>query len=328
MTRTLLNMVFPIAIAVSAYGQASVKDFGAIGDGVHDDSAAFQLAIKSLDGLGGALRVPKGIYNLGTTGVVIPKTFGGIRIVGDSATASRLVYQGNGAAIRIGAPDGMTYGHTISDVHVALTNAGPKAVGIEIHPALYIALQRVYVTSNNTYPASINQQVGIAAIGGDSVAKRFGAYLRIEDPRINGRFSKGIYLTGPEIGWGFNSCILQGGAVVYAGAVEDGTVGIHIEQGNQNVITLVDVEQFAVGIRSDAYSNLFQGSRTEGNALGMMLTPATKDSTGGSYNRVLGGFHGDGLVNQSHASWIIATEYPQEPGSISTTIARPAREAQ
>src|SRR5262249_37279941 len=154
-------------------------------------------------------------------------------------------------------------------------------------------------------------------------AQRFGAYLRIQDPRINGRFRKGIYLTGPEIGWGFNSCILEGGAVVYAGAIEEGTIGIHIEQGNQNVLTLVDVEQFAVGIGSDAYANMFMGSRTEGNALGMMLTPATQNLTGGSYNRVVGGFHADGLVNQSHASQIIATEYPQDPSSMAATLAKP-----
>ncbi|MBI4905069.1 MAG: hypothetical protein HY820_15645 [Acidobacteria bacterium] len=321
----MLKLTLTLAFAVNAFAQPSVKDFGALGDGIHDDSAAFALALRSLDGLGGALRVPKGIYNLGTAGVVFPKTFGGIRMIGDSATATRLVYRGTGAAIRIGASDGLTYGHTISDLRVDLTDAGPKAIGIEIHAALYIALHRIYLTSNNTFPAALNHQVGIAAIGGDSTTKRFGAYLRIEDPRINGRFRKGIYLTAPEIGWGFNSCILEGGAIVYPGSIQEGTIGIHIEQGNQNVITLVDVEQYAVGIRSDAYANMFMGSRTEGNGVGMVLAPATGGVTGGAYNRVLSGFHWDGLLNQSHGSQIIATEYPQDLGSVPLTVAKPAR---
>jgi hypothetical protein len=303
-------LVFIFSATVPLHSQPTVRDFGAVGDGVADDSGAFERGIRSLDGFGGALRIPKGTYNLGQTGIIIPKTFGGIRLIGDSATATRLIYSGAGAALQMGVSDGLTYGHTISDLQIDLTDAGPEAVGVRIFPGLYFALIRVYLTSNNTFPAEINHQVGIVAVGGDSTNKMFGSYVRIEDPRVNGRFQKGIYFTAPEIGWGFNSCILEGGAIVYPGAPQKGTIGIHIEQGNQNVITLVDVEQYETGILSEAYANVFLASRTEGNTVGIVLAGARNDVTGGAYNRVVSGFHADGLINHSQGTEIIATEYP------------------
>lgn len=50
----------------------SVKDFGAVGDGVANDAAAFQAALNSFAGSAGVVRVPRGIYNMGATGVTIP----------------------------------------------------------------------------------------------------------------------------------------------------------------------------------------------------------------------------------------------------------------
>jgi hypothetical protein len=318
----MLQIILVFLSLSSLKAQPTVKEFGAVGDGVADDSGAFARAIRSLDGLGGAIRIPKGAYNLGKTGLVIPKTFGGIRLVGDSSTSSKLIYSGNGAAVQFGASDGLTYGHTISDLQIDISQASPDAVAIRLYPGLYFALIRLYITSNNTYSPAINRQMGIVAIGGDSVNKMFGAYLRIEDPRINGRFQKGIYFTASEIGWGYNSCILEGGAVVYPGAPQPGTIGIHLEQGNQNVITLVDVEQYETGIQSDAYANLFMASRTEGNTVGLVLTGSASGVTGGAFNKVVSGFHHDGLKDQSHGSQFIATEHPAESSALAVTANR------
>ncbi len=56
----------------------SVKDFGAVGDGVADDTAAIQAAIDSLAS-GGVVRIPKGTYAF--TGITID--IAGIALVGD-----------------------------------------------------------------------------------------------------------------------------------------------------------------------------------------------------------------------------------------------------
>ena len=45
----------------------SVKDFGAVGDGVTDDTAAFQAAIDSFNAIGGQLKVPASVYRIDGT---------------------------------------------------------------------------------------------------------------------------------------------------------------------------------------------------------------------------------------------------------------------
>lgn len=66
---------------------------------------------------------------------------------------------------------------------------------------LYVTLERLYLTSSHGHPAEMKRQAGIVAEGGSAANRLFGAYLRIEDPRINGRFRKGIHLTARDIGW-------------------------------------------------------------------------------------------------------------------------------
>lgn len=57
----------------------SVRDFGAVGDGVADDTAAIQAAIDSLVPLGGVVRMPEGRYK--TTSPILLKT--GVSLIGD-----------------------------------------------------------------------------------------------------------------------------------------------------------------------------------------------------------------------------------------------------
>ena len=49
-------------VAAKLYETVSVKDFGAVGDGVTDDSAAIQAAWASIKSENGSLLFPKGTY--------------------------------------------------------------------------------------------------------------------------------------------------------------------------------------------------------------------------------------------------------------------------
>jgi hypothetical protein len=74
----------------------SVKDFGAVGDGVTDDSAAFQAAVATLTSAGGKMIfVPKGVY------VTSFELGYGQQIVGESARGSTLLKPPTGAAFVI-----------------------------------------------------------------------------------------------------------------------------------------------------------------------------------------------------------------------------------
>jgi hypothetical protein len=68
----------------------SVKDFGAKGDGVTDDSAAFTAALAYLSPSGGVLEVPVGTYKL-TSSLTIPSS---VSIIGDGRAKSILNFLG------------------------------------------------------------------------------------------------------------------------------------------------------------------------------------------------------------------------------------------
>ena len=70
----------------------SVKDFGAVGDGVTDDTAAIQAAIDYLSGIGGGeLFFPKGEYAISNKIIIA----GGIHYIGTAGGASKIVKHSN-----------------------------------------------------------------------------------------------------------------------------------------------------------------------------------------------------------------------------------------
>ena len=75
-------------------GQVNVKTYGAVGDGVTNDTAAFNAALKALAAAGGGLcLVPKGTYLLSASGVTapfIPAVSSGVHLVGEGRGESIL----------------------------------------------------------------------------------------------------------------------------------------------------------------------------------------------------------------------------------------------
>ena len=88
--------------------RVSVKDFGAIGDGVANDTAAFQSAIDYVTSVGGVLVVPPGTYLVGELYIVGTS---GIDLIGyrhphTNQIGSVLIYQGTGRCLSIAKGDG------------------------------------------------------------------------------------------------------------------------------------------------------------------------------------------------------------------------------
>jgi len=68
-------------------GQVNVKTSGAVGDGITDDTAAFNAALKSLaDAGGGTCLVPKGIYVISAAGITSHVT-SGVHLIGEGPTS-------------------------------------------------------------------------------------------------------------------------------------------------------------------------------------------------------------------------------------------------
>lgn len=117
----------------------SVKDFGAVGDGVSDDSNAIQTAINSISS--GYLYFPKGKYNIGTTSLVVSKPnrivmYGNGSFYDDSEHGTSIIYSGSDAAIIAGVADGNpdTTGSTrdFTIKGIAVVNGGSAPVGIRL----------------------------------------------------------------------------------------------------------------------------------------------------------------------------------------------------
>ena len=124
----------------------SVKDFGAVGDGVTDDTAAIQAAINSLSLTGGSIYLPPGVYNIsskivvgnGTTTTV--STRNNVRLIGAGSGSSAADSLNFGAGTRIkwtGAAGGtmIEFAGPVSACstdNLMLDCAGVAAIGLDI----------------------------------------------------------------------------------------------------------------------------------------------------------------------------------------------------
>lgn len=94
----------------------SIKDFGAVGDGVTDDTAAIQAAINSLPS-GGTVLFPHGTYIATSFGASV----NGIRMIGDgvNATTVKLKNSTNTAFVFFSGVNGGEFAHMTIDGNVA-----------------------------------------------------------------------------------------------------------------------------------------------------------------------------------------------------------------
>ena len=108
-------------------GAANVRDFGAVGDGRADDTAAVQRAVDA--GAGGVV-FPRGNYRLTRPVDVDLDKLGFTSLVGDGT--ARIIMAGPGAAFRIrGTHNGTADPHTVADA-VWQRQRAPRVEGLEL----------------------------------------------------------------------------------------------------------------------------------------------------------------------------------------------------
>jgi hypothetical protein len=189
----------------------SVKDFGAVGDGTTDDTAAIQAALDSISTTGGTVRVPAGKYKL-TSLILIPAYVtleGSGRADGSSsAYATRLQIAYGGRAVRLNGTKSAISNLTIKYTVTATTDEAIYAENVAdpLINNIYIvdAYNGVTLKSCNTPIATYCDVVN--CVGSYSFKVQGDSVLGPGDSFLLNNVSGGFTGTGPA---GFTHLIID-----------------------------------------------------------------------------------------------------------------------
>lgn len=218
--------------------------------------AALQDAINAAEG-GGTIIVPKGQYNFGDKGVVVPEGRHRIQLLCESGTV--FWYEGPGPAIQVGGDWGNTEGFRMSGCEIALYgNPHDDAICLRMVRCFWSTLQDIRLVSDGGAPTP--RQYGLLIGGGTTDEAGFSAYTVCINLAAIGSFKRCIALGsgiagGPSTADRANSNVFIGGSV-YCGAVDKtGSVGIDIAHGDTNRVWGVDHDSLEVGTMVRGHCN-------------------------------------------------------------------------
>jgi hypothetical protein len=231
----------------------SVKDFGAVGNNITDDTTAIQNAINATPA-GGKLYIPTGTYLI--TGAGLSRT-NSITIQGDGifgAGGTALRYTGSGIAFTYGGGGGSSAGARFQDFRIVGTSAGQ--IGFKIYHAFNgIKLDKVYVEDFTT-----------------------GDALYVEDA-WDIEFSKCTFRTsynGVNCGFGPLFGVVNSSNWISCDIINNTNIGLRLISGSSNNIIGCDfsgTNQIAIDLASGlapsvnagCLSNMISGCYFEGN---------------------------------------------------------------
>ncbi len=127
----------------SSLGWLDVRNYGAIGDGVHNDTTEIQAAITAAAAAGGGIVMfPPGVYVI-SAALVVPS---GVSLVGAGYVSQILHNDNTKDVVQIGATGSET-GDNVRVTDLRLTNG---RYGLNLNNALYGRFERLTIESNNT----------------------------------------------------------------------------------------------------------------------------------------------------------------------------------
>lgn len=215
----------------------SVKQFGATGDGVADDTAEIQSALSSG---AGAVFFPPGVYLISTP-LVVP---GAVVVVGAGPVATRVIVATDIDVFRVDIGTGYKYFNTFREMSIEYTGVSAPSTGSAIRYYDSTGLQlyggthgtfRDLIIKNNKYGITFDRaKLGTFSPGWSDVAD-YGQFLfdNIRIPYNNDFTDIGIWFKGgPGAHNTFTKCSMQvQDACVRMGGSDDG-VGDQLFVGN------------------------------------------------------------------------------------------------
>jgi hypothetical protein len=161
----------------------NVKDFGAKGDGVTDDSGAFAAAFADLSSSGGRIYVPRGTYYVTATTNLDGKR---VTVSGDGA----------GSVVKLAAGvSGFTITNHDKDVQfreIEFDAAGANAIGIDVEAATTSAsAYRDLTVERCTFRTTTYPMIGVKLV---NARESFITDSHFVEPEGGGYFLTGVYL--------------------------------------------------------------------------------------------------------------------------------------
>lgn len=239
----------------------SVKDFGAVGDGVTDDTAAIQAAINSVGiGGGGGVYFPYGTYKVTSTLTV---AYNNVSFIGANQRGALLYSTTNNTKIL--SVTGTWF--TLRDMSFDYSTT-PISGAV----AIYLASQNTTLDNFTVFKSYIGLQLGNGTLGSCGAA-------RVSNFQILSHVDAGIY------GYGSLDCFFSNGVINAANATNAANGNIHLLNANEAfVMENVDMLLGVYAIVTDAssytssnrtayskFSNVFFDSSSQGTYLNNLV---------------------------------------------------------
>ena len=121
----------------------NVKDYGAVGDGVTDDTRAVLNAVGDANNTHGIVFFPEGRYYLTSTLVFMRN---GVGILGEGNHATYLYINHAGTAIEVGANDFNVHGFYMADIGIINRSGATNTIGVNIKYSVNSYISNVVIT--------------------------------------------------------------------------------------------------------------------------------------------------------------------------------------
>lgn len=226
----------------------SVKDYGAKGDGVTDDTSAFNAAIAA--GLG-VVSIPPGTYKITST-ITLPLN---TSLIGSGSNATIINYTGSSTAFIMGSTTITGFPVSVYGkiARIRINGAGVAgSIGVSIVKALFAELEDVYV---------YNTESGFLLDGMDL----WVASCNLYDLKTN-KVKYGLTLTATATGQ-VNHINVFGGYFYGQSPHVTGSYGVKVVEGDSNSFHGTAVEDMDTGfwiISNSPLGHRLFGTRTEG----------------------------------------------------------------
>ena len=225
----------------------SVKDFGAVGDGVTDDTAAIQAAIDSVATSASVtltVNIPDGNYLVTDTIEVLKRN---VYLVGQSEAGTKIKFRPSSEIPCIEMGTRTSYTLNLGITNLTVEGADPSGTSVGSHGILlntphFATLENVRVIRFNKPSVSNGIYIRADVSSFSMLNKWRGVIDGCWNGLVIGSQSDGIY-TGPvNVGR-------------FEGRITADNIGVHFDKGYDNTLAESDVELAAIGVKVDSAGN-------------------------------------------------------------------------